>query len=69
MEGSLAGGRAKRKSAQSAQDAQLARALQEEILRGNRGKKPKCEELGIRIPTAVAPLKRDLGLKLLGVAF
>jgi len=52
MEGSLAGGRAKRKSAQSAQDAQLARALQEEILRGNRGKKPKCEELGIRIPTA-----------------
>ena len=41
------GGRTKRKSAQTAQDAQLARALQEELMRGNRGKKPKCEELGI----------------------
>jgi ectoine hydroxylase-related dioxygenase (phytanoyl-CoA dioxygenase family) len=48
MEASVAnGGRAKRKSAQTAQDAQLARALQEEIIKGNRGKKPKCEELGI----------------------
>jgi len=43
------GGRVKRKSAQTAQDAQLARALQEELLRGNRGKKPKCEELGINL--------------------
>ena len=45
MEESMA--RPKRKSAQTAQDAQLARSLQEELLRGNRGKKPKCEELGI----------------------
>lgn len=51
----MACGRTKRKSAQSAQDAQLARALQEEILRGNRGKKPKCEELGINIPAAEQP--------------
>jgi len=40
-------GRAKRKSAQSAQDALLARTLQQEIWNGLRGKKPKCEELGI----------------------
>ena len=33
------GGRAKRKSAQTSQDAQLARALQEELLKGNRGEK------------------------------
>jgi ectoine hydroxylase-related dioxygenase (phytanoyl-CoA dioxygenase family) len=45
MEESMA--RPKRKSAQTAQDAQLARSLQEELLKGNRGKKPKCEELGI----------------------
>eukprot|EP00802_Teleaulax_amphioxeia_P003292 Tamp_03295.p2 GENE.Tamp_03295~~Tamp_03295.p2 ORF type:complete len:366 (+),score=73.23 Tamp_03295:182-1279(+) len=50
MDDSIAGGaRPKRKSAQTAQDAQLARSLQEEILRGNRGKKPKCEELGINL--------------------
>ena len=47
------GGRAKRKSAQSAQDAQLARALQEELFRGKRGKKPKCEELGINVKNHV----------------
>ena len=52
MEASSAnGGRAKRKSAQTAQDAQLARALQEEFMRGNRRKKPKCQELGIDLKT------------------